>query len=229
MAFIPLKSETPEVLLGAWKIEEEELYFFTRLKLYENEWKRLASISHPHKRLEWLSSRLCLKELLKIGHTDRVESLSSQEGKPYLSNHPYKISYTHSFPYSAAIATPEGQVGIDMEYFGRKRNTRTAYLFMNEAELDFFHQHPHQREVFTLLWSAKETVYKSFGQRGLSFKEHIFLQLLEFEPASQGTLTAIVHTNGHQNAYDIHYQIHPDFLLTYTLDTVPMPIKEIAN
>jgi len=216
MAYIPLLSDNPGITLGGWQISEDELYFLERVKLYENEWARLARISHPQKRLEWLSSRLCMKELLKIANTTRVESLNTDTGKPYLTNNAHYISYTHSTKYSAAIASPVAEVGIDIEYLGRKRNTRTSRLFMNEEELTCF-QESQDFDLFILIWSAKETLYKIVG-RGFAFKENIGIEVENFTLASNGTVPAVVQKDGFVKRYAVHYIRHPEFILTYTLD-----------
>jgi 4'-phosphopantetheinyl transferase len=214
MPYIEHPSQIPDVSIGIWQIEEDEWYFLSRIKLYENEWKRLAKIAHPQKRLEWLSSRLCMKELLKIMDTTRVESLNANSGKPYLTNNPHHISYTHSTAYSAAIASPKWEVGIDIEYRKRKRNLRTRFLFMNEAELNFFQQNE-SFELFLLIWSAKETLYKIYGQ-GIAFKDNIHLQLKNFELKENGSFPAIVQKDDLYKEYEVHYAIYPEFLLTYT-------------
>ncbi|MEM7373220.1 MAG: 4'-phosphopantetheinyl transferase superfamily protein [Bacteroidota bacterium] len=216
MSFIPLSSQIPGVSIGAWHIEEEELFFLERVKLYENEWVRLGNIEHPQKRLEWLSSRLCLKELIKIRNHSRVESLNTQSGKPYLSTNSHFISYTHSTKYSAAIASTECEVGIDLEYLKRKRNFRTSYLWMNEAEVAFFEQHK-SHELFLLMWSAKETLYKILGQ-GFAFKHNLFLDIENFELKRNGFLPASVQKDDFHKHYLISYQFCPEFVLTYTSD-----------
>jgi phosphopantetheinyl transferase len=214
MPFIHMESQLPGVTLGAWSIEEDELYFLERVKLYENEWTRLAQIAHPQKRLEWLSSRLCLKELLKIANTTRVESLSTATGKPYLSNNQHHISYTHSTHYSAAIAGQGHEVGVDIEYRHRKRNLRTRFLFMSDEELDYF-EPIKSFELFLLIWSAKETLYKLLGE-GHAFKHHLHMQLKNFQLADNGMLPAIVSREGVTRSYEVYYHQHTDFILTYT-------------
>lgn len=217
MPYLPLHTNLPGVDLGLWQVEEEEIFFLTRLKLYENEWKRLSLISHNQKRLEWLSSRLCMKELLKISNTQRVEALNSHNGKPYLSDYSYRISFSHSNKYSAAIASRQSEVGIDLEYLLRKRNKETRFLFMNQVELDAFHARQ-SHELFLLMWSAKETIYKIFGERGTSFKDHIHLDISQLEEKPNGILPAIVHKNDLEKRYEIHYSISAEYLLTYTCD-----------
>lgn len=221
MPFIKLDSGIPEVLLGSWHVQESEIFFLTRVKLYENEWKRLSSISHPHKRLEYLSSRLCMKELLKIANHMRVESLNNANGQPYLSDHSHYISYTHSGDYSAVIASPLFEVGIDIESLTRKRNLNTRFLFLNEEEIASFDRDP-SFERFILAWSAKETLYKIFGQRGISFKHNIHLQLDDAEAVPNGIVTGIVHTPDTTRTYEIHFQFHPEFILTYTVGPQPL-------
>lgn len=219
MPFISLNSQIPGVSIGLWKIEEDEFFFLERVKLYENEWIRLGEIVHPQKRLEWLSSRLCLKELLKIANTSRVESLNTQSGKPYLSNNAHNISYTHSARYSAAIASKPLEVGIDIEDFSRKRNPRTRFLFMNEPELSFYEQNP-DPALFLLIWSAKETLYKIMG-RGFAFKENLFLHLEDFSLNSFGDLPATVAKDDLQQDFTVRYIRSDDYLLTYTTELTP--------
>lgn len=218
MPLIPLHSRISDTVLGAWHIDEDELYFLERVKLYENEWSRLARINHPQRRLEWLSSRLCLKELLKIANHTRVESLNTSSGKPYLSNNSHHISYTHSTQYSAAIASQGGEVGIDLEYLHRRRNQETRRLFMNEEEMLHFDRRP-SFELFILVWSAKESLYKILGQ-GHAFKHDMVMDLENFELADNGTLIATVKTKGSFQNYAVHYILHADYILTYTADCV---------
>lgn len=218
MPFIPVQSQINGTSLGVWAIEEDELYFLERVKLYENEWIRLAQIAHPQKRLEWLSSRLCMKELLKIANHNRVESLNTHTGKPYLSDNSHRISYTHSTRYSAAIAGNSGEVGIDIESFHHKRNLRTRFLFMSEEELDHF-EPISSFELFLLIWSAKETLYKILGP-GHAFKHHLHTDLENFHMEDNGLLPATVRREGSVHRYAVHYIRHPDFILTYTSDCV---------
>ncbi|MDP5168717.1 MAG: 4'-phosphopantetheinyl transferase superfamily protein [Bacteroidia bacterium] len=218
MPFLTIDTVLPDVQLGVWQITEDELFFLERVKLYENEWKRLARIAHPMKRLEWLSSRLCLKELLQISDFSHTESLNAITGKPYLSNDPHHISYTHSNHYSAAIASKGCEVGIDIEFLGRKRNPKTRFLWMNDQELAYYEQAP-DSPFFILAWSAKETVYKLFGS-GVAFKHHIAIQVDDLTITDNGILHVFVNKEGFQKKYEIAYAIYPDFLLTYTGDCV---------
>lgn len=214
MPFIPLKPENPNISLAMWKVEEDEDFFRSRLNIYENEEQILSRISHPHKRLEWLSSRLCLKELLNITH--RVESLNETTGKPYLSDNSFNISYSHSNLYSGAIASTRIPVAMDLEDLSKKRNDRTRFLFMQPEELEWFDKLG-DRKLFFLIWSSKETLYKIYGNRGLVFKQDLLIRSeTPEELRSEGEISGIIDVNGSRKLYEIHYRFFPGVLLTYT-------------
>ncbi len=213
MPFISFQSALPDIVLGAWHIVEDELFFLERVKLFAREWEQLHNIKHPQKRLEWLSSRLCMKELLQISDFSFTESLREKNKRPYLSNNPHAISYTHSNHYAAAIASLNLQVGVDLEYLGKKRNEKTRFLWMNDQELAFFDQHPHEL-FFTLAWSAKETVYKLYGS-GVGFREQIAIQVDGLRIDQNGILSVLVQKEDLTHKHHVAYAITPDFLLTY--------------
>ena len=215
MPFIPLDLGHPDISLSLWKVEEDEQYFQDRLNIYENEAEILARISHPQKRLEWLSSRLCLKELLKIRH--RVESLNENTGKPYLSDFSFHISYSHSNMFSGAIASRNHKVSIDLEDLSKKRNPKTARLFMHPDELEHYHSLG-DIKVFFLIWSAKETLYKIYAKKGIAFKHNLLVNPEKDPLKQEGIVTGILKTDEYEKTYDIHYRFFPGVLLTYTFE-----------
>lgn len=217
MPYLQLHSHLTDIHLGLWRIEEDEAFFRSRLNLYPNEQQILAKISHPQKKLEWLASRLCLKTLLKLEGV--VESLNNSEGKPYLSDNSYHISYSHSHQYAAAAASSNSFVALDIEMFRNNRSPEVAQMFMDKDELSFYQQHQNPY-LFFLFWSAKETLFKIHAKRSVYFREHIHIQLSEFQLQQQGKLTGIVQSKAIDRYYDIQYEIFSDFVLTYTRERV---------
>lgn len=215
MPFIALPDIGDRFLLGMWKVEESESYFRSRLNIYENEERILASISHPQKRLEWLSSRLCLKELLQISH--KVESLNLPTGMPYLSDHSFHISYSHSNMYSGAIASEHFPVSMDLEDLSKSRNLKTRFLFMHPSELEYFDASTDMRAFF-LIWSAKETLYKIYTKKGVVFKENLLINQERKPLGESGTVSGILKADGIEKIYTIYYRFFPGVLLTYTHD-----------
>lgn len=215
MPFISFPDIHDKVLLGMWKVTETEDYFRSRLNIYENEQRILQGISHPQRRIEWLSSRLCLKELLKISH--KVESLNFPTGAPYLSDHSFNISYSHSNMYSGAIASETYPVSMDLEDLSKERNLRTRFLFMHPSELDYF-QASNDMRTFFLIWSAKETLYKIYTKRGIVFKENLLINREQKALEQSGTVSGILKADGIEKTYTIYYSFFPGVLLTYTYD-----------
>lgn len=215
MPYLPLPDIDNKVFLGMWHVEEDEAFFRARLNIYENEQGILQKISHPQKRLEWLSSRLCLKELLQINH--KVESLNAPTGKPYLSDGSFHISYSHSNLYSGAIASPDYPVSIDIEDMHKQRNPKTCHLFMHPDELRHYEALGDIR-VFFLIWSAKETLYKIYAKKGIVFKENLLINPDRVALQESGTVSGIIKADGKEKLYTIWYHFFPGVLLTYTYD-----------
>lgn len=217
MPYLPLQQIHPDVILGMWRVEESEAYFLSRLNIYENEERILESITHPDKRLEWLSSRLCLKRLLHISH--KVESLNENTGKPYLSDNSFNISYTHSNLYSGAIASDKTAVAMDLENLEKERNLETRRMFMSKDEHVLFDESGQDTRLFFLIWSAKETLYKIYGKQGIAFRDNLSIVPPSTGLEQKGQVKGIIRENGFEKEYDVHYQFFPDILLTFTYDS----------
>lgn len=192
---------------GIWKMEEsiEEL-----LILFSNPGQQLEQMQHltaQGRRLEWLSVRALLKNL--CGEEKQIEYLPS--GMPYLSDNSFHISISHTRGYVAVILSSQKKVGIDIEQYG-ERILKLRTKFLSEQEIKTISS---EKEVYHLLlyWSGKETMFKLLGEQEVEFKEHLLIS--PFYPEEKGTFTAReLRTTKRQN-FLIHYQTHPDFVITW--------------
>lgn len=232
MPYLPYDPNCPGIKIGLWRIEEDETDLVSRLWLSDKENARLARIKHPSKRLEWLASRVCLKRLLNIDY--RVESLNEADGRPYLSDNSYSISYTHSSGLAAAIAAKERCVSIDIESRSRhKPDMSASKMFLNDHELAWYNQQAAQldpgqlQELYITLWSAKESAYK-LGGLGGTLRKNVSLDIDNFMPEANGTIGAAVQKDGFQNRLLVYYAVHSDFVLTYAFDGVSAA-RELAT
>ena len=164
--------------LGIWKIEEPEDFFLQSVPL-----KR--EITHPHKRLQHLAGRYLLKYLFPDFPYEEIVIADTK--KPYLPYEQYHFSISHCGDYAAAIVSKEKRVGIDIE-IPTGRLLRISNKFLNEKERVQFSvsgfQFPvtsSKLEQLTVLWGAKEAVFKWWGWGSVDFSEHILLQPFEFE------------------------------------------------
>ena len=154
--------------LGIWRIEEDENFFLQHVPLQRE-------ITHPHKRLQHLAGRFLLKQLFP--DFPHREILIADTRKPYLPYEQYHFSISHCGTYAAAIVSKTERVGIDIEIPSAKIE-KISHKFLNDPERNFLASltDHSSAEVLTVMWSAKEAVYKWWGWGSVDFSNHILLQ-----------------------------------------------------
>lgn len=195
---------------GIWKMDEspdELLALLPNRIVYEEEMQRFTAV---HRKLEWLSVRVLLYQLLGEVKTICYEP----SGKPYLEDRSFFISISHTKGYVAVILSAEKEVGIDIEQYGQRIH-KVAHKFMREDEEAGLYN---DESTWALLlhWSAKEVMFKCMDTGEVDFREHLHIH--PFEVKGQGTFSAHEYRTERQRHFLIHYQIHPDFVLTWQLD-----------
>ena len=172
--------------LGIWHIEEAEDFFLHKVPVQQN-------ITHPHKRLQHLAGRFLLKYLFP--DFPHAEILIADTRKPYLPNEQYHFSISHCGNYAAAMVSSTHRVGIDIEIASEKVE-RVAHKFIHESEQQFFANSEQlavnsslfssYRLLFTVMWSAKESLFKWYSLGKVDFKEH--MQLIDPIQQQHGSL-----------------------------------------
>lgn len=219
-----IESSIPGLLVSVWKVTEDEQYFLDRLTLHRGEQAKLDSFKHPERRILWLASRYCLKDMLGIESKDTyVESLNTASGKPFLSDNSFHISYSHSHTYAAAIASHRGAVAVDLEDPSKPRNLQVARRFMNPMELAAWERFG-TKELYLSIFSAKESLIKIVG-KGTSMRDDIHISFDKYEGKSNGSFLGTVQKGDIVQHYEVHYHIRPGFVLTYTNSILPADIS----
>lgn len=194
--------------LAVWHITENEAKLTSRLNDNTPDLtKQLQQITHPSKRLEWLASRILLKQLGKCVPLVRYDD----NGKPYLASHSIRFSITHTNNFAAVIVSERETTGIDIEY-PSTRISKLADRFVHPDEKAFI---PHQKEALyhALLWCAKETIYKTVNNPGLEFKTKI--RVKPFEADHEGSFEAAVLTEPGWNKYHLNYLVTKHYYLVW--------------
>src|ERR1043165_1108801 len=142
--------------LAIWKIEESEEWFRSQLKLDAKENQLMDAIKHPHKKLQWLSSRLLLRILLN-NPGEFIHLESDERGKPLVKNFNVKISISHSADLSALLLSENFDVGIDIEKIDEKIR-RIQHKFLREEELENLSEKKSLEQLY-VYWCAKEAMY----------------------------------------------------------------------
>ncbi|SDX96103.1 4'-phosphopantetheinyl transferase family protein [Flavobacterium degerlachei] len=150
-----------------WKITESYSDLFAGVLLNENNLRRLSGMKSELHQRGFLSVRMLLQE---AGYSD-FDLHYDEFGKPYLKNGKY-ISITHSHHFSAIIVSDQ-TVGIDIE-LQREKIIRIADKFVDEefSYLDKNNQEEYIKKL-TVIWGAKEAIFKIRNEKGISFKDHI--------------------------------------------------------
>jgi phosphopantetheinyl transferase len=175
--------------LGVWKITEDESFFLEKVPVSRE-------ITHPHKRLQHLAGRYLLQFLYPDFPCEMIKIADTR--KPYLPGEAYHFSISHCGKMAAAVVSTSLRVGVDVEEASPKIE-RILHKFLHPNELDWLKEYrilasdllpsgdslnPHI--LPTLLWSAKESVYKWYGSGQVDFSDHI--RLKPFELGLQGII-----------------------------------------
>jgi phosphopantetheine--protein transferase-like protein len=164
--------------LGIWKIEETEEFFLSNVPLQQE-------VTHPHKRLQHLAGRFLLQFLFPDFPYELIRIADTR--KPYLPGEQYHFSISHCGDFAAAIVSSDKRVGIDIEMI-TSRIHRIAKKFLSEYERKYLDRDDQlflqkwglkervETEFLTFIWSAKEAVFKWYGNGQVDFSEHISLR-----------------------------------------------------
>lgn len=196
--------------LGVWKIEETEEFFKGNVPQHRD-------VTHPHKRLQHLAGRFLLQFLFPDFPYQLIEIADTR--KPFLPDEQYHFSISHCGDYAAAIVSRDKRVGIDIEIPVEKiKNIMYKYLSAKEHGIfnlipgadgnlaDNTYQQP------TLLWSAKEAVFKWYGNGGVDFRKQI--QLLQ---QHEGKKTIDCFFSKDESELNIHYRQFKHLILAWVV------------
>jgi phosphopantetheinyl transferase len=166
--------------LAIWELAETEDFFAAKVSVQNN-------VTHPHKRLQHLGGRYLLPYLFPDFPSSSIAIADTR--KPFLPDEQYHFSISHCGNYAAAIVSSEERVGIDLELF-TERVHRIKHKYLHPQELAFVNNIVEEKhtELLTLLWSAKEAMFKWWGNGDVDFSE--VLRIDPFLPQQEGTMHA---------------------------------------
>ena len=191
--------------LGIWKIEETEDFFKSNVPQHR-------AVTHPHKRLQHLAGRFLLQYLFPAFPHELIQIADTR--KPFLPDEQYHFSISHCGDYAAAIVSKDKRVGIDIE-IPTEKISRIMYKFLSAKEHELFQliQPDKDRIPFaTLLWSAKESVFKWYGNGGVDFRRDLQLKKQHAENERFDSLFAKTNT-----PLSIHYRNFDHLVLAWVV------------
>ena len=204
--------------LGIWKIEETEDFFKGTVPQHRD-------VTHPHKRLQHLAGRFLLQFLFPGFPYELVQIADTR--KPFLPNEQYHFSISHCGDFAAAIVSKDSRVGIDIEIPVEKiLKIQDKFLSVDERKI-FSEGVPMDNVQYsmlnnqlltpdsrltTLLWSAKESVYKWYGDGGVDFRKEIQLKKMH---EADGVIDCLFSKNN--SALTIHFRQFDHLVLAWVV------------
>jgi len=226
---MPLHTITPlpgGPRLGLWHLTESPIDLWALLADAPTYAPLLPARADGPRQAQWLAGRILVQHLLAAAGAPLAPLHNDETGRPFLRGPGPQpaVSLSHSGEWVAALlAAPGTALGIDVEAV-RDKARRIAPKFLNEAELATVQQAQlpdapgteAALELYSLLWSAKETLYKLAGQRGIIFRDNLLLDLPPAPWPMPGELPARLHLASGISRHHICY-LRPaaGYVLTY--------------
>jgi 4'-phosphopantetheinyl transferase len=199
----------PNTKILVWKVTESFKELREQVVLKEKTQLRLNGMKSEIHQRAFLCVRMLIQE---IGITD-FDLHYDEFGKPYLSDHRH-ISITHSHNFAAIIISDE-TVGIDIE-LQREKIIRIANKFV-DYEFDYLKPKLVEEYIkkLTVIWGAKEAIFKIRNEKGISFNDHI--QVEDFSLANTQTHARLLFDEL-EKKFEINYLELENFTLVYAFE-----------
>lgn len=191
-----------------WSATEDEQTLLSIASLNKADFDTFSSIVNPGRRVEWLAVRALVKELLPFAPS--IQYLGN--GKPVLGNHTDNISISHSHGMVGITIHPKKNPGLDIEII-RARVIKITSRFIAEQEKTHLGLNPSAEQI-TLMWAAKEVMFKVYGQQGISFKNDF--EIMPFQVSKEGKLEGHIHKGTDNLTIPMEYKRIGDFVLVQT-------------
>lgn len=196
-------------ILAMWKVEETIDELLAMLFNRPEHREAISKMGAEKRQKEYLVSRVMLNTVLN----DDKTIAHHPNGAPYITDGSYNISIAHTGQYVTILLHPTAKVGIDIERITDKV-VRVQSKFLSEAEIAALDVNNSKTQL-TLLWAAKEALYKVMGVETVDFVKH--LSVAPFSPYLDGEMQAQESVTAAQQNYTLSYRVFPEFVLVWTI------------
>jgi phosphopantetheinyl transferase len=194
--------------LLVWSIDETIDELCSNIELTEQSQQRMNSMKSDLHQRAFLSVR---QLLLQLGYAD-VDLLYDASGKPHLRDGKF-ISISHSHQLAVVFVSDQA-VGVDIELI-REKVAKIGPKFC-AIELPFLVPDlTTETERLTVIWGAKEAVFKIVNREGISFKDHVFVAPFDLNSAETSATLAF---DSQFRQFKIQYQFIANYALVYAFE-----------
>lgn len=195
-------------ILGVWKIEEDLKTLLDLVVLDNDEKKKYKSFSSNSRKLEFLSVRALLSEL--IGKEAKI--VYNKNNKPFLKDGSMFISISHSHKLTSVLLSTDEKVGIDLEYMSTNI-AAIAFKFLNRKEKVTKELEERKYHLY-IHWCAKEALYKICDKEGISIRKNITIE--PFKLKESGEIKGHVHTDKINESFNLYYSKYDNYAIVWT-------------
>lgn len=194
--------------IAVWKVEESESFLAEGIQLSDHCQSRYDGMKSELHRRAFLS----IRHLMALfGYVDK-DLYYDDSGKPHLKDGNL-ISITHSHNFTGIIISKSEEVGIDIEK-QREKILRIAHKFTPFEEYRTLANTTAIVRKLTIVWGAKESLYKIYGQQGISFLHHI--NVADFSFSANKTTAEIIY-EGDISHYKVDFIEFEGFTCVYAI------------
>src|SRR5674476_1188269 len=195
-------------ILGVWKIEEDLNTLLELVSLDNDEKKKYKGFSSTSRKLEFLSVRALLSEL--IGKEAKI--VYNKNNKPFLKDGSRFISISHSHKLTAILLSTNEKVGIDLEYMS-SNIAALAFKFINRKEKVTKEKEDRRYHLY-IHWCAKEALYKICDKKRNNKKNKKKIE--PFLVKESGEIKGQVLTNKINESFDLYYSKYDNYAIVWT-------------
>ncbi|MDC0560230.1 4'-phosphopantetheinyl transferase superfamily protein [Flavobacteriaceae bacterium] len=164
----------------------------TKIKLWEvsiGELKKLKLNDYDRIILESKKTNLSKEQFLSTRKLLELENTNfkisyDKSGRPSI-NSKLNISISHSKELAGIVLSNSSKMGIDIQTLETKI-LKVKNKFLNDLER-FNNEYKSEIDYLIMIWTAKESIYKALGIKGISFSENIIInRITEKEKKGEG-------------------------------------------
>jgi len=156
----------------------DESFLLENTTLNGTEFDILQTFTASRRRYEWLTTRWLVQQVFNEATTISYH----ENGKPEINKGAMAISISHCKELVAIAINKTGKaIGVDCETV-ESRILKIKHKFASQKELAQITKN--ELENLSLLWSAKEALYKLYAKGGIDFNVH--LEVNDFDFCSEG-------------------------------------------
>ncbi len=208
MALISEHHLNEYTMLGVWKIEEDLETLMSQVELGPEDEQKFNSFRSNSRKLEFLSVRALLAELL----APEARIVYYKNNKPFIKDGSHFISISHSNKLTAIMLSSRERIGLDLEYMSANI-TGIARKFINKNEMITRDRELRKYHLY-LHWCAKEAIFKICDKEGIIMQKNI--TIYPFKVQQSGDIRGEVQSDLINEVFDLQYARYENYAIVWT-------------